>query len=492
MAKPNQYTEKAYGIAFQSPACRQMDGLSFGHEYTTVYLSEEAALNAIREYHAQCAPSSKLLQNPSYVDMTPIGIVYERYITPEQQTSAIKNPDFQSDVRNVRGVLKQNTRSVAAVISADKYSPETIVMRADLSSSKFESAIYDAAYNHLNPFRQRHFESKHPVAQYSDDPKYTLYIVDSVAHCEKFKPIHHKHDNAQVYTTYDAALLAASTMPPTYSKYHAPQDKRWQYAAQTPYPQTICPVQVPVQQYEKLQSWIRPNGYMCNEWQLNERMCRAYDGQSWRDNISTLKFGDIQTVVFGADKRHTAICYTANATPNFVATVNAEMQKRVAACQELAQKQWNDAHPIPEKQKYHSKEEERIATNDKELPNPNEANAGWKLISRWAKTLEETGHAEAAKELIVKYSQNVERFHDYNDETKRSAYRAMETVFGKVQREAVKRGDFETATAAQHVVRGAQGALDDMRLGAESQRVGITKEEAAEYGIYVEEEEVCV
>ena len=56
MAKPNQYTEKAYGIAFQSPACRQMDGLSFGHEYTTVYLSEEAALNAIREYHAQCAP----------------------------------------------------------------------------------------------------------------------------------------------------------------------------------------------------------------------------------------------------------------------------------------------------------------------------------------------------------------------------------------------------------------------------------------------------
>lgn len=119
-------------------------------------------------------------------------------------------------------------------------------------------------------------------------------------------------------------------------------------------------------------------------------------------------------------------------------------------------------------------------------------NEGSHLIARWVKILTEKGYESFAQDLMTTYGNNVTKAHDYDAETKRSAYKAMESVFGKVQREAVKRGDFETATAAQHVVRGAQGALDDMRLGAESQRVGITKEEAAEYGIYVEEEEVCV
>ncbi len=121
-------------------------------------------------------------------------------------------------------------------------------------------------------------------------------------------------------------------------------------------------------------------------------------------------------------------------------------------------------------------------------------NEGSHLIARWAKILTDKGYESFAHDLMTTYGNNVTRMHDYDAETKRSAYKAMESVFGKVQREAVKRGDFETATAAQYVVRGAQSALDDMRPDAGNQRGGITREEAkSEYGIDIpEEEEVCV
>ena len=119
---------------------------------------------------------------------------------------------------------------------------------------------------------------------------------------------------------------------------------------------------------------------------------------------------------------------------------------------------------------------------------------GAHLISRWAQALTDKGYEEFARELLTAYGNNIARYQDYNDEGKRSAYKAMESVFGKVQREAVKRGDFETATAAKYVVSGAQSALDDMRADAGTQRGGITREEAkSEYGIDIpEEDEVCV
>lgn len=119
---------------------------------------------------------------------------------------------------------------------------------------------------------------------------------------------------------------------------------------------------------------------------------------------------------------------------------------------------------------------------------------GSHLIARWAQALTEKGYEDFARELLTAYGNNITRFQDYDDEGKRSAYKAMETVFSKVQREAVKRGDFETATAAKYVVSGAQSALDDMRLDAGTQKTGITREEAKnEYGIDIpEEDEVCV
>ena len=121
-------------------------------------------------------------------------------------------------------------------------------------------------------------------------------------------------------------------------------------------------------------------------------------------------------------------------------------------------------------------------------------NEGSHLIARWAQALTEKGYEDFARELMTAYGHNITRFQDDDDEGKRSAYKAMETVFGKVQREAVKRGDFETATAAKYVVSGAQSALDDMRLDAGAQKTGITREEAKnEYGIDIpEEDEVCV
>lgn len=121
-------------------------------------------------------------------------------------------------------------------------------------------------------------------------------------------------------------------------------------------------------------------------------------------------------------------------------------------------------------------------------------NEGSHLIARWAQALTEKGYEDFARELMTAYGNNITRFQDYDDEGKRSAYKAMETVFSKVQREAVKRGDFETATAAKYVVSGAQSALDDMRLDAGAQKTGITREEAKnEYGIDIpEEDEVCV
>lgn len=215
-----------------------------------------------------------------------------------------------------------------------------------------------------------------------------------------------------------------------------------------------------------------------------------------KQHVEYARIGNPIIVLHDGQKDH-IITPGDDAPQQFTARVAEELQSFTKQMQQKAdalyteyRKQYDaERGSIP----YTSGETLETIGNATEMANPDTTSVGWKLVQRWSDTLRTKGYQEFAKELKTLYSRNVMQHHNADVETKMSAYKAMETVFSKVQRAAAKQGDYETATAAQQIARFAGNALYDMRNEGQPQSTGISREEAAQYGIHIpEEEEVCV
>ncbi len=463
------------------------DNLYSGREYKG-FAEFEQALEYVRDAHKTPDNTPQRFDVP-YPRATSI---LTFMVTEKERDECVAN---QGTITPRRMIWEPKGLMCTVVFAADKHNQEEVLRLDGMNHNKARGKVRDVTREHMKPFYQEKFEESTPLATFSTDPKYTVYALTRINRSSREDvSVMTPSEKAPLFVDYDSILQYAQNAPRSqYGGFRARQDKKdLTFVPSSPI-YAVHEIHLPVEMYNQLTKNTQPNGCFAQFSEVTAQRWRV-KGQQYTDNCETHKVHPTHSVIFGADVAGPLqVFLREQLNENFASSVAANIIKRNAILQDTAQKQWDAMRTTPKQYPYQSPAERAFVNNDTEMSQPGDVNIGWKLIARWSQTLTDKGYSDFATELRATYQRNVERLHDYENETRKSAYRAIESVFGKVQREAVKRGDFQTATAAQHVVRGAQGALDDMRLSSENQRVGITREEAAECGIHIpEQEEVCV
>ena len=278
-----------------------------------------------------------------------------------------------------------------------------------------------------------------------------------------------------VYQTVEAAMQAIQSRQATVGQVdmvYADSDKFRQFPVEIPQMYVLQPLITSEYEYLTLRT-------MSNNSPCLGQCTTNKDTEIWASATKT----DIPALVLGRDKAGPAQIITAETPEQFAQDALQVISARLQVFTSLAEQQM----AAEKEQRAQSTFVASKPVQLYEAPEKDSVNAGWRLIERHADALISRGYEAFAKELIATYERNTDKLQDFEGETKQSAYHAMESVFDKVQRAAAKTGDFETATAAQQVARAAGDALYDMKH-EQPASAGISREEAAQYGIYVPEE----
>jgi hypothetical protein len=301
------------------------------------------------------------------------------------------------------------------------------------------------------------------------------------------------HHNTGFIQTLSQAMQAAhaATASPSKENAYSANDTKHKFGISLPSVCVITPIRLPVELYNHYAHTSKPgdNYFGHVDFLYNNHFQSVGNSKTDVYKPEGMPFVVIGQSAGGPAAVITPENHTYDSLCRMVVAELTQRQERATQEADVYHATMTQKHtPIP----YRSAAEISVITNDQEIANY-AVNAGCKLINRWADALSDKKYGDAAKELVTTYQHNVERLHDYTGETKRSAYQAMETVFSKVQREAAKKGDFITATAAQQIARSAHHALEEMSSMQQNSH-GISREQAyRDYGIYVpEEEEVTV
>lgn len=482
--KSKVYTEPVYAVAMCKPNTAKGDIIPENHEMFPCFTEYSQAVKYIRSVQKNPPEHLKPMGNQQ---TAPVGCIFKPTVTPEEFNLCKTLPGHKIELHPM-SYQWYNVETL--IFGADKHNKRA-VMHLPKDDQARRNKIQEALNKRALPFKG----APRPKFTYDNNPLHVVYMVTHICSEDYKAPFDgiKIHQNTGFIQTLSQAMQAAhvATASPSEEKAYSANDTKHKFGISLPSVCVITPIRLPVELYNHYVHTSKPGDnyfgrvdflYDHHFQRVGNSKTDVYKPEGMPFVVIGQSAGGPATVITPENHTYDSFCH-------IVVTELTQRQERATQEADAYHAAMTQQHtPIP----YRSAAEMSVITNDQEIANYS-VNAGYKLINRWANALSDKEYCDAAKELVVTYQRNVERLHDYTGETKRSAYQAMEKVFSKVQREAAKKGDFITATAAQQIARSAHNALEEMS-GMQQNSHGISREQAYEnYGIYVpEEEEVTV